>query len=290
MPRTHLQKVTLQQGRYPTPMATTSTNDRNYKTLARTGGFYLVTLLFVGMALSFIGFLVQWGVEAWYSTAFGEHRIHQIVDGAIMGAIIIGVAVQLYKPAKRVAALQTSLVVLIVFAAFSIAGGGSVIESMTFVVLGAVIALLHPARGELLPTVSRATISPRLAGLAVLAALPFAAFAVHQFGLQLTLVDDHAAIGHWGNMAGFAVSVVLLGVLASLKPRWWLFPAVTAGIFAVDHGLASIIFDAPSSVGPLWGGLELLWGLAFLAIAVLEYTGTLSTRLAPATPSTKSVE
>lgn len=271
-------------------MAKTTITDRNYWTLVRTGAFYIVTLLFVGMAIAFIGFLIQWGVEAWYSTAFGEHRIHQIVDGAIMAAITLGVAVQLYRPARRVAALQTALVVLIVLSGFSIAGGGSILEAMTFVVLAVVIAFLHPARAEFVSRARVAPFSPRLAGLTAIAIVPLVAFAVQQFGLQLALTDDHAALGHWGNMAAFAVSIVLLGFLASLKPNGWLFPAITVVVFTIDHGLASIVFEAPSGVGPVWGGLELLWGLAFIGIAVGEYFGVFTDRVSDTTSEPEIAE
>lgn len=247
-------------------------SNSNRWTIVRMGAFYAFVLLFVAMAIAFVGFLMQWGVQAWYSTAFGDHRIHQIVDGALIAVITLGVAVQLYRPVERIAALQTSLVVLIVFAAFSIAGGGSAVESLTFVVVGLAIAALHPARGELIPSLAREQVSPRLAGLVAVAIVPMVALAVHQFGLQLTLIDDHAALGHWSNMAAFAVIVPLLGLLASLKQHGWLFPALIAGLLAINHGLASILFATPSGVGPLWGGLGVLWGLAFIGFALVEYT------------------
>lgn len=249
---------------------------------ARRGGFYLVALLILAMTFAFVGFLIQWGVVAWFSTEFGVHRIHQIVDGMLIGAIALGVLVQLYRPIERVAALQSTVIVMAAFSTFALAGGAPVEEILPFVVLTALLALLHPVGRDLVRPFTVGRFSPRLAALALVALVPLGAFAAHQFGLQLSLTGEHAAVGHWGSMAAASTSVVLLALLASLKTRMWLWPAVLAGTFAGAHGLASILFETASGVGSLWGGLELLWALVFLAISIAEYRGLLGpTDVAP---------
>lgn len=249
------------------------TRGRTRLELARYGAFYLVAIAFLVMAVQAVGFLLEWGVTAWFSTEFGDHRVHQIVDGVLIAGMIAGVAVQLYRPARRVAAMQATVVLVVVFSAIAFLGGGPAEEVLPFLVFALVLGALHPSGREMVRPFTAGQFSPRLAGLVAVAALPLVAFAVSQFGLQVSVVDEHAALGHWGSVAAFAVGIGLLGALASLKTGWWVFPAALAGVFAAFHGLASVLFAAASSVGPLWGGLELLWGLAFLAVAAFEYRG-----------------
>lgn len=251
------------------------TRGRSRLELARYGAFYLVAVVFLVMAVQAVGFLLEWGVTAWFTTAFGDHRVHQIVDGVLIGGMILGVLVQLYRPERRVAAMQSTIVLMVVFSAFAFLGGGPAGEVLPFLVFALVLGVLHPSGQEMLRPYTAGRFSPRLAGLVAVAAVPLVAFAANQFGLQLSVVDEHAAIGHWGSMAAFALSVGLVGLLASLKTRWWLYPVGLAGVFAAVHGLASMLFSTASSVGALWGGLELLWGVAFVVVAVLEYRGVL---------------
>lgn len=262
-------------------MLETLTRGRSRLELARYGVFYLVAVVFLVMAIQAVGFLLEWGVTAWVSDQFGDHRVHQIVDGILVGGMIAGVLAQLYRPARRVAAMQSTVILMVVFSAFAFLGGGPAEEVLPFLVFALILGLLHPSGREMLRPFTVGRFSPRLAGLVAVAALPLAAFAASQFGLQLSTVDEHAALGHWGSMAAFAVGIGLIGLLASLKTRWWLYPAALAGVFAVVHGLASVLFTTASSVGPLWGGLEVLWGVAFVVVAVLEYRGVLGERSVP---------
>ena len=257
------------------------TRGRSRLELARYAAFYLVAVVFLTMAIQAVGFLLEWGVTAWFSTAFGVHRIHQIVDGVLIAGMILGVAVQLYRPVRRVAAMQATIVLMVVFSAFAFAGGGPAEEVLPFLVFAVVLGALHPSGREMLRPFTAGRFSPRLVGLVAVAAIPLVGFALSQFGLQLSAGDDHAALGHWGSMAAFVVGIGLLGVLASLRTRWWVFPAALAGVFAVFHGLASVLFTTASSVGPMWGGLELVWGVVFLGVAAMEYRGTVEEEAAP---------
>lgn len=257
------------------------TRGRNRLELARYGAFYLVAVAFLVMAVQAVGFLLEWGVTAWFSTEFGDHRVHQIVDGVLIAGMILGVLVQLYRPVRRVAAMQATIVLMVVFSALAFLGGGPAEEVLPFLVFAVVLGLLHPSGRELIRPFTAGRFSPRLAALVAVAAIPLGAYAITQFGLQLSTVDEHSVLGHWGSMAAFALGIGLLGLLASLKTRWWVFPAALAGVFATVHGLASILFTTASSVGPLWGGLEVLWGVVFVSVVALEYRGALDQRAVP---------
>jgi hypothetical protein len=67
--------------------------------------------------------------------------------------------------------------------------------------------------------------------LVIVAAVPLLAFAATSIGLQRTVGDDHAAMGHYGYMAAFSFTVIGVGLLASLRPVGWWLAAWVAGLF-----------------------------------------------------------
>lgn len=122
-------------------------------------------------------------------------------------------------------------------------------------------------------------------------AVPLLLFAGNQIALQAGTADiadhdehagaevdheevhqEHVDEGHFASAAGYVIAIVLLGLLASLLPLGWWLSAWSAGAMAIVYGLASVLFpDLASSVGTLWGGLAVLWGVAFVVTA--EVTG-----------------
>ena len=78
---------------------------------------------------------------------------------------------------------------------------------------------------------------------------------------------EHIAAGHYRDMAAFSLVVVLVGLLASLRPGGWRFAAWVAGLLAVLLGVASMVLPgAESSLGVGWGFTSAVWGIVFIAV------------------------
>jgi hypothetical protein len=106
--------------------------------------------------------------------------------------------------------------------------------------------------------------------LVIIAAVPLLAFASTYIELQRTLTNDHAALGHYGFMAAFSVTVIGAGLLASLGPTGWRLTAWVSGALATALGIASLVFqDVDSSLGLVWGPAAIAWGGVFVAAAEL---------------------
>jgi hypothetical protein len=106
--------------------------------------------------------------------------------------------------------------------------------------------------------------------LVVIAAVPLLAFASTNIRLQATLLDDHAAVGHYGFMAAFSFTVIAVGVLASLRPDGWRLPAWVAGALPALLGVTSLLYpDSSSSLGLVWALAAITWGVVFVGAAEL---------------------
>jgi hypothetical protein len=114
--------------------------------------------------------------------------------------------------------------------------------------------------------------------LVVIAAVPLLAFAATNIGLQRTVTDDHAGMGHYGFMAAFGFAVIGVGLLASLRPDGWRPTAWMAGLLPALLGLASAMYpDASSSLGLIWAFAAIAWGAVFIATAELTKDAELPT-------------
>jgi len=172
-----------------------------------------------------------------------------------------------------------------------------------FIVIPIALIALHPARRQILRPHLR--VSPPMLALALVAALPLAAFAVAEVRLGFdasgpgraafdSLPDDldedefeeeldrrlrrltdsveefetARHYGHWSAMGGFALSVIALAWVASLRPAGgWRLLAWGAGLVLSIYGVASLVApnDASAADG-VWAVLAVGWGIAFIVV------------------------
>ena len=218
------------------------------------------------------------------SMAGNPHLFHDVAFFGLIWAGLIGMLTQLFKPAKRIAGLQQTLVVLGTFLV-TIGLIGSTIDTsisgqLPFMAIifgpAVVAALLHPTGRKLLRTRTAGKFSPVLAGLAVVAAIPLAAYMADQFTLQGS-GDIHAAIHHYGGMVVYSGVLVALGLLASLKPTGWRIPLFTAAGMALVLGIASVVLpELASSAGTMWGGAAIAWAVLFAVVGLMSARGDVS--------------
>lgn len=247
-------------------------------------GFYAVVLTGVAIPVAIFNIALTLPVlfpvigQIEPSMASNPHLLHDVAFFGLIWAGLIGMISQLYKPARRAAGLQQTLVVLtafvvgIVFMGLTVDAGLYADLPFFAIIFGpaVVAALLHPMGRKLLRTRTTEKFSPVLAGLVVVAAIPLIAYMAEQFALQGT-GDMHAAVNHYAGMVVYSGVLVALGLLASLKPTGWRIPLLTAAGMALLLGVASVVLpEMASSVGAIWGGAAIAWAVLFAVVGLMS--------------------
>ena len=237
----------------------------------RKPAFYLLAVAFVAFLLFAMRETMTMAVTAWLGGyAFPDHRVHHIMIGGTVAVFAATVAVQLYRPTKRVGALQAALAFIIAaFVLTAIASGLTAAgELLAFLVPVVLLALLHPARGELVPRLEG--FDRRVLAVAGVGAIGFAALAVTEFVNHTTLVDEHVAMGHYEFMLFGLVSIGLFGLLGALKPTGWRVPLYAAGFLALLFALSSLAFpgaEQGSNLGTVRALAVILWAIALIGVS-----------------------
>lgn len=204
-----------------------------------------------------------------------HHRTHDVTFGALFIPPVAGVLAQFRRPIRNVAGMLMTLIppaaLLTVLAVTFVQGSNlRVLQPPWMIVMtGALLATaLHPAGGDFFRSFGRHRISWAMLGLVAVAAVALLPFAWASIGLQSSVPDDHAAAGHYGFMAAFALSTVGLGVLASLRSDGWRLTAWCAGLLPALVGATSLAYqNAASSLELPWAIAAISWGLLFVAAA-----------------------
>jgi hypothetical protein len=197
----------------------------------------------------------------------------------------VGVLAQLRHPAKNVAGMLMALIPwigLLLAALLSDAYLEVILfnPSRLAAVLTVFTALLHPTGRDFFRSFRMPRVNWMMFGFVVVAAVPLIALATTNIGLQRSVADEHAGMGHYGFMAAIGFTVIGMGVLASLRADGWRLPAWVAGVLPVLFGLTSLIYpDAASSLGALWALAAIVWGVAFITTAELTKEAELPTLL-----------
>lgn len=190
---------------------------------------------------------------------------------ALGALVVVGIAMQVRRPERRLAGLRQSTAALLALAAAGLLGRR--IEPFTggllFLALASPLIFLHPDRGRFLRVGHGA--SRRLAALALVAAVPAAAYAAamlasaRQAGPSCFL-GRCAAGDRFAELAALAIATVLIAALATFADnRVHAWSAATA---AAALGTVSIALPAvPGSLGTAGGVLALAWGVLYLAAA-----------------------
>lgn len=198
-----------------------------------------------------------------------EHRIHDLTFSLLMGSAAIGLVVQLRNPVSNVAGQLMSLTTWIMLTVVAALTGSWVFAPAP--ILGGLTLLattLHPAGSGLRRALTSTRLSRPLLALVAVAAVPLLGFSIANIGLQRNAANDHAALGHYGFMASFGLTVIGFGVLASLRPSGWRLVAWVVGCLSSLLGLASILLPGlDSSLALISAGAAVVWGFGFVAAA-----------------------
>ncbi len=237
--------------------------------------FALVTLGWAGViGLMVFLMILQPGFMGMAHGTEPHHRVHDLTYGLLFATAVVGILAQLRRPLKNVAGQLMALIpwVGLLLAAVLSTDAGVIrsAERMSVALLTVIVALLHPTGRAFFRSFSVSRVNWVMLALVIIAAVPLLAFASTNIGLQRTVPDDHAGMGHYGFMAAFGFTVIGVGLLASLRPDGWRLTAWVAGLLPALLGLASLVFpDASSSLGLVWALAAIAWGVVFIVAAEL---------------------
>jgi hypothetical protein len=235
----------------------------------------LVLFGFIGVVLfhpRLIGHALGHDTAGHISQHFREHqhRMHDLTFSFILGTAVVGTLVQVRRPSENFAGQLMALIAWLALGlAFVVATSWLPFAPAPILATLTLLAtLLHPARREFFRSFSISRVNRTMLVLVVIAAVPLSAFASGNIGLQRTVTNDHAALGHYGFMAAFSFTVIGVGLLASMRLDGWRLTAWVVGCLAVLLGLASLVFpDVDSSVSLVWTIAAIVWGVAFVLAA-----------------------
>jgi hypothetical protein len=218
-----------------------------------------------------------------------HHRTHDLTYGFLFSTAVVGMLAQLRRPSKNVVGMLMALIPwvgLLLAAVLSTNAGVILSTERLLVATGTVIAaLLHPAGCDFFRSFRVSRVNWVMLSMVGIAAVPLLSFAATNIGLQRTVTDDHAGMGHYGFMAAFSFTVIGVGLLASLRPDGWRLTAWVAGLLPALLGLSSVMYpDASSSLGLVWALAAIAWGAVFIAAAELTTRATEETRMTAPPP------
>ncbi|MDQ6877172.1 MAG: hypothetical protein M3082_05645, partial [Candidatus Dormibacteraeota bacterium] len=237
----------------------------------RIAFFAWAAILSAAFGIGFFGLTVL--IIGWFEQSFGVSTpVSELSHGALAGIIItVGLLAQLRAPARRIAGVQQAVLGILTFLITALIGGRQepLQESLLFLVAVAILVALHPARREFFKP--GAGVSPALAAISLLGAIPATGYAVSMLVQARQFVGPPHHADRFAEMAAAAIAIVFVGLLAALKTHGWTIPARSAGVAAIVVGMASVVFpDAPGAVGHAWGAVAVGWGVLFLAAAEWE--------------------
>ena len=218
---------------------------------------------------------------AWFQELEGvAGPVTDLGYGVLFGIILTaGLLVQLRGPERKIAGLQQAFLVvpaLVVGSAIASDSQNLVPALIILPAIGILLAL-HPAREEFLRR--GAALRWTLLAITVIAAVPLVAYALDMGAQARDLEGPPHHVQRLSTMAAMALAIVLTGLLAALQTRGWRIPAWSAGTAAIVFGLASVVFlDQPGAVGRGWGGVAIVGGVLFIAVAEWEVRRATATR------------
>ena len=198
------------------------------------------------------------------------HHVHSIAHAVLTAVLIAAVAVGLHPRTRRIAGLQTLLLVSMLGLFVSVIAWQGfhnlAFPVFNFTLYGAIaliLATLHPDRGRLF---ARGDVDPRLLVIAVLGFLPLIVYAAVEVSKQLSNAEPvHSAVGHFAFMGALGVALPSLAGLAALRTEGWRLPLWSVGLAVPALGAASIVFPSEaSSFGLVGGVLAIAWGATFI--------------------------
>jgi uncharacterized membrane protein (UPF0136 family) len=222
--------------------------------------------------------MVVAGVAFGLVTAVGgivseEEKVHGIHNAVVAGLLVVLTAPPLIAAARRPERSAGPLLHLAVVGVAGLAtmALGLAVDLFTLpvIVLVGVLWWLRPTRESPIPP---GRVSPILLLLVLVAAVPLVVYALGQAELQrIDSSSEHAERFHWVETSFYATAILLLGLLAALRPAAYRMTAWIAAIALAVLGVASLALrNYPSALEADWAWAAVAGSVLFVAIAEWE--------------------
>jgi hypothetical protein len=108
--------------------------------------------------------------------------------------------------------------------------------------------------------------------LALASAVPLVVYALDNAELQrLDRTSEHAELYHWVETSFYAIAILLLALLAAIRPAVYRLSAWSAGIALVVLGAASLVFPGyASAIDGTWAWAAVAGGAVFVGASEWE--------------------
>lgn len=235
---------------------------------ARVRAFRVIAVIMAVSAVAFGIFTAGSGIVI---EALRIHAFHNVVLVTLLLVLSAPPAIAAARSPERAGPHVIHL------GALGVAGVATMVLSLMvdlytvpFIVLTGLLLLL---RVPLRPAVGPGRPSLALGLLVAAAAGPVIGYALGQAELQrIDTSSEHAELNHWVEMSFTAVAILLLGVLAALRPTAFRLSAWGAGAGLAVMGGASLALQGyPSVLDTPWAWAALAGGVVFLAVAEWEF-------------------
>lgn len=193
------------------------------------------------------------------------HRLHSMALAILSWGMLTGIALQVHRPRRKVAALLVAVAVPIAIAvAEALAGSYTVAGTGPFFALFLLVCALHPAARELvrLPRLDRT-----MTILVLVAGAPWLAYAL-DVAQTVGAMDTPHEVDHLEFMMALALLAPQWGLIAATDKSGWRIAVGAVLVLTACVALQSLIFPATlSGLSPIWAWAALAWCLAFGAAA-----------------------
>ena len=188
------------------------------------------------------------------------HVVHNTAEFAMFAAVIsLGWILAAVAPERMIAPFQAATLTVACVAVASVLSADPRAGVVT-ALFAIILLVLHPAR-SVLWRMGRTAPAPLV--LAALAVVPAIWFALSNASLQRNgaPTDPHVEMHRWTGIVAFALTVVMVAVVAGLGGRNRRIVAVVGGLSAASFGVISLINSGyPGAVTSVWAVACIAWG------------------------------
>jgi hypothetical protein len=201
---------------------------------------------------------------------YSPHLIHSAGHLVVSALVLASIAIQLSSPRLRIAGVQ-QLLVLALAVGVGLALSAYFTEFViAYLVIGLLLAALHPARASLLKIGANASLS--IGVVAVAGGVGFVAYALGQAAVQRAIGLDPLHGAHWSLMAAVTLIIPAVALLAAARTDGWRLPAYSAAAGATLLAASSLLVPHEPSAFTTVGALAALaWAVVLVAVAELPW-------------------
>jgi hypothetical protein len=202
-----------------------------------------------------------------------DQEIHAVHNAVVASLLLVLTAPPMIAVAR---APERAIRTLVILGALAVGGVAAMALALTpdpfilpVLVMIGVLWWLAPSRDGAVPLGRPSVV---MLAFVLAGAVLLVPYAIDHAGLQRAdHVSAHAAFFHWVETSFTAVGIVLVGLVAGLRPRAFRMATWCAGLALAILGAASVVFaERASALASPWGWAALLGGVAFIAVGEWE--------------------